>query len=486
MATASSAKGSQQKQEQAAKNQPKILRIGVIQAGKIVEERLVRRREAVNIGASPRNTIVVPASTLPRSFTLFEISGGQYNLVFTENMDGRISIGNQVMSLDQARQQGHAKQAGKGKLTLALTEQSRGKVLLGEVTLLFQFVAPPPIQPRPQLPPSVRGGLVGQMDWLFATSWAGSAVAITALLVVLHTIDFPRETAPDVVPDDFAKFIPTVEKPKPKINKLQKLAKVGEKKVEKVAQPKKVAGGRSKGKGSKSKGKAKPKGPPCDEACQAKKAAERRARLAAQVAKMGALKILGAKGKGPGTTQDLLKSGDPGTGADKAFKGVGGVSTTGKGRGGLAGKGGSKRGGKSVGIGGLGGRVSGPGKVATGGKVVEKVPKAVVKKSGRTKIDGTLKASAVARVLRRGMRALKSCYQRALKRNPKLSGKIAVILTIGSTGKVSRVEIDKDTVGDGAVTSCIKSFAKRWRFPPPEDGDSVEVSFSVGFQASGG
>ncbi len=484
MATAS--KDSQQKQQQAAKNQPKILRIGVIQAGKIVEERLVRRREAVNIGASPRNTIVVPASTLPRSFTLFEISGGQYQLVFTENMDGRISIGNQVMSLEQARQQGHAKQAGKN-LTLALTEQSRGKVLLGEVTLLFQFVAPPPIQPRPQLPPSVRGGLVGQMDWLFASSWAGSAVAITSLLIVLHMIDFPRETAPDVVPDDFAKFIPAVEKPKPKVNKLEKLAKVGEKKVAKVAQPQKVSGGKSRGKGrSKGKGRGKAKGPPCDAACQAKRAAERRARLAAQVAKMGALKILGAKGKGPGTTQDLLKSGDPGTGADKAFKGVGGVTTSGKGKGGLGGKGGSKRGGKSVGIGGLGGRVSGPGKVSTGGKVVEKVPKAIVKKAGGTKIDGTLKASAVARVLRRGMRALKSCYQRALKRNPKLSGKITVILTIGSTGKVSRVEIDKDSVGDSAVTSCIKSFSKRWRFPPPDDGDSVEVSFSVGFQSSGG
>src|SRR3989339_1318636 len=90
----------------------KILRIGVIQAGKIIEERLIRRRDNVSIGASPRNTIVVPASSLPRSFTLFEIQKGQYTLRFSETMDGRISVGNQVLSLDQIRQQKLAKPVG--------------------------------------------------------------------------------------------------------------------------------------------------------------------------------------------------------------------------------------------------------------------------------------------------------------------------------------------------------------------------------------
>lgn len=462
--------------------QPKILRIGVIQAGKIVEERLIRQREDVTIGASPRAKIVVPASTLPKSFTLFEMSGGQYSLAFTDTMDGRVSVGNKVMSLEQVRQGGHAKPGGKGCLKLALNEGSRGKVLLGEVTLLFQFVAPPPIQPRPQLPPSVRGSFVGQMDWLFASTFGSSSLVTLGFLVALVSMDFPRDMSPDVIPEDFAKYIPEVEKPKPKVLDVTKLAKVGEKKAEKA--PKVVAKrpGSGKGKGKKKKGPAKP----CDEACQAAKAAARRARLAEQVAKMGALKILGAKGKGSGSTQDLLKSGDPGTTADKAFKGVGGVTTSGRGgKRGLSGKGGSG-GGKTVGIDGLGGRVGGPGKVATGGTVVEKVPKAIVKAAGKTGIDGTLKASAVAAVLRRGMRGLKGCYQRALKRNPKLQGKIAVILTINATGKVIRVEIDKDTVGDSAVNSCIKSYAKRWRFPAPEDGEKVEVSFSVGFQSSGG
>ena len=49
----------------------KILRIGIIQNGKIVEERLVRKRENVTIGQSTKNTFVVPASNaLPRTFSI--------------------------------------------------------------------------------------------------------------------------------------------------------------------------------------------------------------------------------------------------------------------------------------------------------------------------------------------------------------------------------------------------------------------------------
>ena len=32
---------------------PKVLRIGVIQGGKIIEERIVRKRETVTVGSSP-------------------------------------------------------------------------------------------------------------------------------------------------------------------------------------------------------------------------------------------------------------------------------------------------------------------------------------------------------------------------------------------------------------------------------------------------
>ncbi|MBW2736418.1 MAG: AgmX/PglI C-terminal domain-containing protein [Deltaproteobacteria bacterium] len=85
-------------------------------------------------------------------------------------------------------------------------------------------------------------------------------------------------------------------------------------------------------------------------------------------------------------------------------------------------------------------------------------------------------------IVQRGLRVLKEdCYQRALRRNPNLRGMITVVLTLNALGKVTRVEFDKDTVGDGDVTSCVKEHVKRWRFPAPDDGKAAELSFSVGF-----
>ena len=40
----------------------KILRVGVIQGGKIIEERHLKRRDTVTIGQDAGNTFVVPAS----------------------------------------------------------------------------------------------------------------------------------------------------------------------------------------------------------------------------------------------------------------------------------------------------------------------------------------------------------------------------------------------------------------------------------------
>jgi hypothetical protein len=56
----------------------KILRIGIIQGGRIVEERLVRKRESITIGQSAKNTFVVLSDALPRNWLLFEASGPQY------------------------------------------------------------------------------------------------------------------------------------------------------------------------------------------------------------------------------------------------------------------------------------------------------------------------------------------------------------------------------------------------------------------------
>ncbi len=119
---------SQAKNQSAAGEGLKILRIGILQNRQLVEERLVRKRENVTVGQSTKNTFVVPASNaLPRTFVLFELTAAGYALNFTDAMDGRVSLGEQVVALPALRQAGKVQK--KGDLWhLMLTDRARGKV----------------------------------------------------------------------------------------------------------------------------------------------------------------------------------------------------------------------------------------------------------------------------------------------------------------------------------------------------------------------
>ena len=111
-------------------SKPKILRIGIIQGGRIVEERLVRKREDITIGQSAKNMFVVLSDALPRNWLLFEASGTRYVAHFSDGMDARIAVGNEIISLAQLKQSGKIQKRGAGWVML-LDERSRGKITLG-------------------------------------------------------------------------------------------------------------------------------------------------------------------------------------------------------------------------------------------------------------------------------------------------------------------------------------------------------------------
>jgi hypothetical protein len=443
---------------------PKILRIGIIQNGKIVEERLVRKRESVTIGQSTRNTFVVPASNaLPRTFTIFELTPAGYAINFSDQMDGRVSLGDQVVALPALRQ---GKAQKKGELWhLLLPERSRGKVVIGDVTVLFQFVTPPPVQPRPQLPPSVRSSLMQNLDWMLVAVVAASFIMHFGFVIYLRNIDWPRKPDIEEIPDRFVQMIvpKKIEEPKPVVAQ----------KEDEKAEEKKEA--------KKDKGETKPKAvkPPRDPEAEARAAAERRARLAADVQKMGVLKILGAKGEN-GSVADLVKGGDVSGDADKVFAQVGGVGVAGAGGGLRSAKGaggtGSLRGGGSL-------RASGPGEVGTGERGGERAVKGIVKDSAPVDVDGSLDPSVIAREIRGRLGAIKACYEAGLKRNPNIGGKLQLRFEISSVGKVTSADIENDTMHDDEVASCIKARVMTWRFPAPAGG-SVQFSYPFIFQAS--
>src|SRR5262245_54559633 len=71
---------------------PKVLRIGLVQGGRIIEERIVKQRTSVTIGQSEKAMFVVPSQHIPPQFKLFELIGNEYYLNFLDGMTGRVAL----------------------------------------------------------------------------------------------------------------------------------------------------------------------------------------------------------------------------------------------------------------------------------------------------------------------------------------------------------------------------------------------------------
>ena len=79
---------------------------------------------------------------------------------------------------------------------------------------------------------------------------------------------------------------------------------------------------------------------------------------------------------------------------------------------------------------------------------------------------------------RRG--AIQSCYERELKRNHSLSGRLVLKFTISSRGRVTGLDLTEGSLQNPAVSDCITSLAKNWVLPfTPED--EVPVAFPFVF-----
>ena len=145
------------------KKQSKILRVGIVQGGRIIEERLLRHKEAITIGQAPKNKFMIPSPRVPIAYTLIDVKSGNYVLCFEKGMLGKILVGDEVVDLKTIAKRRLA-QRKDAKFRFTLSEESRGKIVLGDVTLLFQFVTPPPEVAKLQLPAEAKGAWWRSID----------------------------------------------------------------------------------------------------------------------------------------------------------------------------------------------------------------------------------------------------------------------------------------------------------------------------------
>jgi hypothetical protein len=166
------------------------LRIGIIQGGNLIEERKLSDCARVTVGQSPRNLFVVSSRGLPRTFQLFRRQAGRQVLRFAPGMDGRITVGGHLRTLRQACEAGAARRVGDW-YELVLEPGARGKLALGEITVLFQQLPKAPSVPQPRLPPSLQGGLGKRMDPVFSMVLSGAVALAAAFLVVVQIVPKP-------------------------------------------------------------------------------------------------------------------------------------------------------------------------------------------------------------------------------------------------------------------------------------------------------
>ncbi len=427
-----------------AAQQSKVLRLGVIQGGKIVEERILSTRQPVTIGTSARNTIVVPISNLPESFTAFTLHGDAWHLCFEEGMDGRVQDGHGSTNLASLVAAGKARKEGKGH-AVPLADTQRGRLTLGEVTLLWQFVPQPPEAPRPVLPPDARGNHFKSLDRLFAIVLVASFLLHGGAYVALANTDLPPEVTIEQVPDRFARLLVPDRLPAPPVEKKEEARAADEKKVEeKKPEPD----------GKKAEKKAE-----TTEQLAARKAA-RAAAVAKAVQSKGMLKVLGAlgPGSGGGAVSDVFGAGGGMTDVASALSGAGGVAVATD-----PGAGGGRKGGGQGGAASIGDlATSGGGAVAYGTKSEVKVTGTVATEAAE--IDSSdIDQAKLGAFVRARMGLIKACYENALKRNPNLKGKVVIRFTILETGGVADVGASQNSLGASDVPTCIMNTMRSWR-----------------------
>lgn len=162
------------------------LRLAIARDGRI-EREWVLEQGVVTFGRSDGADVAIddPAHALT---TLFRVDEDGITLHVPAGAVGRLQ-----------REAGADDLASRAGQVITLDATARGRVVLasgtqGAVSLLFQRVAPPVKRLRPELPASVRGGLLDRVDWLFTAVAAASFMLHLALVVGLSSADWPAPT----------------------------------------------------------------------------------------------------------------------------------------------------------------------------------------------------------------------------------------------------------------------------------------------------
>lgn len=429
----------------------RAVRIGVLLGDNLVEERLFtitgRTPAPITFGQSLRCAVSIPVDGVPQEHALFVFDQGRTILRATSAMTGRIANGSTSTALTPGDH--------------VLSRGVRGKIVIGDATLLFQEVAAAPASPRPVLPASIRGSLGDRVDrrlaaivgasvllhlgiagYAWMTDVESTSMFETPLASIYHheTMEItlpdeptPTETSPaqqpgaatPVSPTQVAKPVVTPTRMKPSTGPAAPAPAMSVEDAQRFAQ---VLTGTETGRDGL--GPMRDRSPGAD--------------LGQQIDDVGNRPV--EVGNPDGET--FRQQQDGRIGHDR------------------------------------GPDIQDPTRVATN------EPKNETKPGGRIKVkpipgekpDSTLTVAAVLdKINIVYMQGLQRCYQKGLVEDGTLQGKISMAFTVSERGTLD----DSSATGvSSKVDSCVTDFMATWRFPIPKDkdGDPTEQSFKLSLQ----
>lgn len=436
---------------------PRIPRIAVVRGGKITDEYLIREGGSVTVGGNEDARIVVPG--LASSFELLERVGDRYFLRFTAEMNGRVSTQNGVATLADLRSSAHP--VSNNAWRVPLTEDARGKVVIGDTSFLFQIVPRPPLAPTPQLPITVLKGM--GLDWSLTILVAFSFLLHFGIAGALYSDWFDPVVSSDFSVSGLVDILPKLAQPPV----VEENAPVADNSPSVPSTPKNTTTNTkttTTNNGPRTNTTSRNNGGPKTSDAEA-------ARLAARADQMG-IDLLAAKSGGPAVANALGREVPPVDMSSAAEKAVG-VSHS-----------------------------NSDLKVATGGPIVpgksslasvagdthrvgngEKAGEAnntlspVVETQPPSTVGGTI--SDADRVVAKLRPRFKKCYQDGLNVNPTMSGKAVFVAKVGPNGEVSSTDIASNDGLSPQVTACISKVISHAEFTANGSAATVRIPVSM-------
>lgn len=428
-----------------------VVRLAVLQ-GDVVQDELHQHAPGhVFVGTGYENDVLLSGATAPVRHRLFELYRGEYVLNLPPGARGKIRLGHGTFTVAALRQRfGHG-----DTCRVKLDARAKGKLRLGDSTIVFQRSRPKPLPRKLPFPRIFRASVLAMLGGgLFLVSQGISAGTLGPFFLWAWLAPIP----PDLELDIEERFLIAIGSPRlldreerpEKPPEEETLAQKDETKVDPVTERKL---------------ETKP---------------EQFSEKAVQAARsVGVARVLGTYGgPGAGTVFDVIASTENNLGELFAQ----GMTTTVLSDGGAIGA--FVPGGDGISL--RGDAVNTLGFETGDGPALEHAPDKAERKveakvrATTSTISGDGDPTALKQTIQHRIGGLKSCYTSVLRVQPNLgTGKHTYTIDINEMGRVTRVAIEEDTLGSAKVADCARIRIQGWRFPMQGAQDGSEVTFSV-------